>query len=195
MDWKNKLPDFKLTAGEFSNFLVQKSILTFHQTLEFVQNIPYKRIADQNDLSAIFKENGGTCSSKHGFLAKLCEENKNDSIELIAGIYLMSEETNPTIAKILTLANLAVIPEMHCYLRFKGERFDFTSPSADMSKITSKIIHEQRIEPHQVAEWKMKIHQNYLEGWLKRNPQIPHSVSEIWKIREHCIQAFTQSGF
>ena len=195
LDWKNKLPDFELIKGETSSLLIQKGIRTFHEACIYVSELPYRRTKKRNDLSAIISENGGTCSSKHSFLGQICVENGNESIELIAGVFLMSRETHPSIETILEANNLTILPEMHCYLRFKGERFDFTSPHANFEKIAPKIVREQWIEPHQVGDWKVKIHQSYLESWLERNPQIHYSLAQLWEIREQCIEEFSTSGF
>ena len=32
------------------------------------------------------------------------------------------------------------------------------------------------------------IHKRYLESWLERNPQIHHSLEQLWEIREKCIE-------
>ena len=195
LDWKNNLPDFELAKGELSVLLLKKGIHTFHEACRFVSELPYKRITNRGDLAAILIENGGTCSSKHGFLAQVCLENECQTIELIAGVFLMSGETHPVISTILSNHNLVSIPEMHCYFRYKGERFDFTSPHATFDRIASKIVREQWIEPHQVGDWKEKIHKSYIEAWLERNPQLNKKAAEIWAIREECIKAFIQSGF
>ena len=195
LDWKNNLPDFELTIGELSTLLLKKGIHSFHEACRFVSELPYKRVANRGDLASILIENGGTCSSKHGFLAQVCLENECQTIELIAGGFLMSGETHPVIAAILSNHNLVSIPEMHCYFRYKGERFDFTSPQANFEKIASKIVREQWIEPHQVGDWKVKIHKSYLESWLERNPQIHYTLEQLWGIREKCIEEFSASGF
>jgi hypothetical protein len=195
LDWKNKLPDFELRKGEISSLLLQKGIQTFHEACVYVSELPYRRTKNRDDLTAVLTEKGGTCSSKHGLLGQICVENGYENIELIAGVFLMSSETHPSIETILDANNLTILPEMHCYLRFKGERFDFTSPHANFEKIASKIVREQWIEPHQVGDWKVKIHQSYLESWLERNPQIHYTLEQLWEIREKCIEEFSASGF
>jgi hypothetical protein len=171
----------------YSKQFLELGITDFESACLYVQSLPYGRNADRSDFSLVLSEGKGSCSSKHGLLAALAEENGLQDVELIAGIFLMSDETHPKLAPFFVDKPYTNIPECHCYLRYKGERFDYTDSSNGMERIASKIVREQRIEPHQVGEWKPKIHQEYLKGWLKRNPQVSLSFEEMWEEREMCI--------
>jgi hypothetical protein len=151
-----------------------------------VQALPYGRNSSR-DPKLVLTEGKGACSGKHALLASLAEEHGETEIELIAGIFLMSGETHGALVDFFSGKPYDVIPECHCYLRYRGERFDYTSPGNGMERIAPKIVREQRIEPHQVVEWKPKIHQEYVKGWLRRNPQIDLTFEEIWEEREKCI--------
>ncbi len=176
-------PDFP-----FSKQFIGLGINDFEAACLYVQSLPYGRNADRSDFSLVLSEGKGSCSSKHGLLAVLAEENGLQEVELIAGIFLMSGETHPKLASFFTDKPYTNLPECHCYLRYKGERFDYTDTSNAMARISPKIVREQRIEPHQVVEWKPKIHREYLKGWLRRNPQITLTFEEIWEDREACIR-------
>jgi hypothetical protein len=183
------LPDFELKA-DFSAFELCKkhSIHTFSQLCEFVQQFPYQRISNASDYSLILSENRGTCSSKHGLLTEVLEHHQIHDVELIVGIYLMSAETNPQVSKILKEYNLEKIPEAHCYLRYNGKRYDFTSKHIKIEKIEPYIVREQRCESQQLVNWKPMIHRHFMEAWIKRNT-ILFSLEELWEIREKCIKA------
>lgn len=175
----------------YSQQFLELGISDFESACLYVQSLPYGRNTDRSDFSLVLSEGKGSCSGKHGLLAALAEENGLMEVELIAGIFLMSGETHPNLTSFFADKSYANIPECHCYLRYKGERFDYTDTSNAMERIAPKIVREQRIEPHQVVEWKPKIHQEYVKGWLKRNSQIDLTFDEIWKEREVCIQLFT----
>lgn len=181
------LPNFRLRSTELSRLLSENEIHDFEGACSFVQQLPYGRNANRTDLTLVLKEGKGNCSSKHGFLAKLAEENEHFEIELIAGIFLMSPETHPVLTDFFKDKPYTSLPEMHCYLRFEKQRYDLTSIENKMPLIETKIIREQRIEPHQVGDWKVKIHQEYIKAWLLRNPQIEYTFEEIWKQREEII--------
>jgi len=171
-----------------TQLFIQRGIRDFLSACSTIQALPYGRNVNRMDLGLILTEGRGACSGKHALLATLAEENGIPEIELIAGIFLMSPETHPLLTDFFEGKPYTALPECHCYLRFNGERFDYTDHSNGMERIAPKIVREQRIEPHQVAEWKPKIHQEYLKGWLKRNPQVELSLEELWEDREQCIQ-------
>ena len=180
--------NFDIISTEIcSQSFLKLGIKDFHSACSFVLNLPYERISDSTDFMLVLKEKKGTCSSKHSLLARLSEENNQPEIELIMGLFLMSPETHPVLYEFFKGKQYTVIPEAHCYLRYKSIRYDFTSSANSMSKIENKIIREQRIEPHQTGEWKVKIHQEYLGKWLNRHSELNITLEEIWKDREQCI--------
>lgn len=184
----SNLPDFQLKEVAFySDLFRSKGIYTFHQACTHIAALPYGRNSQREDFSLVLTEGRGSCSSKHALLAALAEENAREDIELIAGIFLMSDATHRQLTGFFDDKPYNVIPECHCYLRYKRERFDFTDTSDAMSRIAPKIVREQRIEPHQVVDWKPKIHQEYIKSWLQRNPHIDRDLETIWKEREECI--------
>lgn len=182
------MTDFGLSsAGRLSNELRSLNIHSFGEACDFVAKLPYGRNADRADTLLILKESKGTCSSKHAFLAELALEQGRKEVELICCIFLMSAGTHPKLASLFLEHGLSAIPEAHCFLRINGERFDFTSPGNPVADFGHTIVREQRIDPSQVADWKPMIHKHYIDGWLRRNPQISYSAEELWTIREKMI--------
>lgn len=189
----SQLVDFNIESeGKFSSLFREREIFTFQEACSFVLNLKYGRTSDRSDFSMVLKEQKGTCSSKHALLSELALENGIDELELICGIYLMNAETNPKIAPILEKYHLKQIPECHAYFRYKNGRFDFTGKGFDIKRVEPFIVREQRMEPNQSIEWKVKIHQNYIESWLKRKSDISYNFDQIWTIREEII-AFLES--
>jgi hypothetical protein len=89
--------------------------------------------------------------------------------------------------------NYEVIPEAHCYLRIDNQRIDFTSLKNRMEIIASKLVREQRIEPHQTNEWKELTHKDYLRKYIARNPTLGLSFDDFWSDRETCIAILSKS--
>ena len=180
--------NFPLASPEiYSSAFRELGISDFHAACEYLRQLPYGRNANRHDFLLTLTEGKGTCSSKHAILAYLADENGQKDIELIVGIFLMSAETHPKLTAFFSEKPYDCIPEAHCYLRYKGDRFDYTDSSNSLERIAPRIVREQRAEPQQLVDWKPMIHKHYLEGWLKRNPQIGLSVDELWKQRETCI--------
>lgn len=180
--------DFELSSAQlYSSHFRESGISSFKDACSFIAELPYGRTTNREDVGLVLTEGKGTCSSKHALLATLALENGHPEIELIAGIFLMSGETHARLTHFFESKTYSSIPECHCYLRFNGERFDFTDTSGSMEKIIPKLVREQRIDPNQVTDWKIMIHKHYLQGWLNRNPLIKLSLEEIWKDREEAI--------
>lgn len=180
--------DFELSSdGSFSASFRGKGIHFFSDACTFVSQLPYGRNANREDFSLVFSEGKGTCSSKHALLAELALENGHPEVELIAGIFLMSGETHGKLTAFFEGKPYASLPECHCYLRVKGERFDYTDTSDALERIAPKLVREQRIDPNQVSDWKIVIHKDYLQRWLNRNPAIGMTLDEVWKEREEAI--------
>lgn len=180
--------DFNITSnGPYSVAFREIGISSFKNACDFVARLSYGRNANREDFSLVLSEEKGTCSSKHALLASLALENGHPEIELIAGIFLMNGETHSKLRDFFKDKPYPNIPECHCYLRLKGERFDFTDLSDGLERIAPKLVREQRIDPNQVSDWKIMIHKHYLQGWLNRNPQFHITLDELWSDRETVI--------
>ncbi|MNJ85471.1 hypothetical protein D3C87_29460 [compost metagenome] len=185
--------DFELTSNEqYSARFRELGIHSFQKACDFVAELPYGRNANREDFALVLSEQKGTCSSKHALLAELALENGHPEIELIAGIFLMSDETHAKLNSFFDNKPYTSLPECHCYLRFKGERFDFTDTSDTLERIAPKLVREQRIDPNQVSDWKIVIHKDYLQRWLNRNPAIGMTLEAVWKEREEAISILSK---
>lgn len=160
--------------------------MDFENLIERVKNMPYGRNANREDFSLVIAENKGTCSSKHAFLKDYANKNNITNVSLFIGIYKMNER-NTKIGPILNEHHLEYIPEAHCYLKIDGKVVDVTSKDADFEKLRADLLEEIEIEPHQVADFKIKYHQDFIHNWIINN-QINYKFEEIWKIRERCIE-------
>ena len=180
---RNNILDFELQKGFYTVQFIQKGIHSFHEACQFIAsqvlNANYT-VANREDQKI---DGPLSNAAKHSILAKIAEENFQDEIELVAGIFMMSSETHPEFQTFLDSYKLITIPEIHCYLRYKGERFDFSSNAPKLPLIEKKITREQRIEPHQIGEWRMEIHKDYLKRWISRKPEINQSFEEIYSKR------------
>ena len=164
--------------------------MTWEETVNFVKQIPYGRNANRFDFSLVISENKGTCSSKHAFLKDYADKNNIPNVELIIGMYKMTE-SNTKIGKILSENNIDYIPEAHCYLKVNNERMDVTSKEADFKKIKNDLLEEQVIQPFQVSDYKVEYHKEYLRKWIV-GTSLNHNFEEIWRIREQCIEQLSK---
>ena len=179
--------NFPLNSNDSSTTLIKKSgITTWNSLLKTIQSFPYGRNSNRTDLNLVFSERKGSCSSKHAFLKKIADLNNIPNIQLILGMYKMTEKNTPKIGTILTDNNIAFIPEAHCYLKIGDIRTDITTQNSDFTELKKDILKEIEITPEQVSTYKVQYHKKYLKNWLTET-NIKYSFDELWNIREQCI--------
>ena len=181
--------DFEIEPnGEISKTFLYQNILTFKDATIFIKELKYGRNENKNDLTSIFNDNCGTCSTKHAILKKLADENNYSDIKLILGIFKMSASNTKKIKETLEKNNLDYIPEAHNYLKYENEIFDFTSSNSKTSDFEYDLLEEIEILPNQITSFKVDYHKNYLQKWLNENNEIKLTLDELWRIREKCIE-------
>jgi hypothetical protein len=166
--------------------ILVSGLSTFEDLVRTVQQLPYGRNANRFDPELVWKEQKGSCSSKHAFLKKVADEQGFDSVQLILGIYKMNTLNTPGIGDSLSNTSLKYIPEAHCYLSIDGQRLDITFPQSNIEKLLPDMLEEQFIEWPQVGEFKVEYHKAFIKKWLKRSRR-KISFEEVWEIRERCI--------
>lgn len=175
------------SKNELTRLVHDLGIDNWQTFMTHVKQIPYGRNEDRSNLSLVLKNNKGTCSSKHALLKAIADENNIPNVELILGMYKMSETNTPKIKPALTNNNLAYIPEAHCYLKINNTRIDLTNEASDISKLETDILEEQSIQPQQVGAYKVDFHKTYMRKWIEEDDST-FTFEELWKIREQCIE-------
>lgn len=178
-DITSKLPVSKL--------FTDRHIVNFADACTFIKNLPYGRNANKNDLTTIFADNCGTCSTKHALLKQLAIENNADFVCLKLALFNMNGDNTPEIAQTLDQYGLQYIPEAHNYLTVNGQFVDCTKQNSPQDKIMANLYNEIEIEPKQITGFKVSYHQTFLKDWLLNNPDITFDLAELWSIREKCI--------
>lgn len=184
----NSIPNFKIKAnGVISEEFLKMDIHTFEKAAEYIKNMDYGRNSNKDNLSLLFIENKGTCSTKHALLKQLATENGILDIQLILGIFRMNGINTPEVANTLIKNNLQYIPEAHTYLKLKEDRFDFTRKNSSPNDFHNDLILEFEIQPNEINTRKIDIHKNFIKQWQESiNSKL--TSEEIWNIREQCIK-------
>lgn len=172
-----------------SRRLRERGIGDLREAIRLVRDLPYGRPGDAADPLAVLAEGVGTCSTKHALLARLCDELGVADVQLTLGVYEMDALNTPPAGPVLAEHGLEAIPEAHCYLRYDGERFDFTGASADGVPI-ERFRHEEPIRPDQVGDYKERVHRAVLADW-RTSLDRELDVADLWAIREACVAALS----
>lgn len=163
-----------------------KGIDTLNKLIKFTHYLPYGRNTNRHDFSLVLTEMRGTCSSKHGLIKEIANENKLTSIELVLILFRMNKHNSPKITSILNEFELDYIPEAHCCLLSSGEYIDITFPNSQYNLLEEEIISMEIISPIQLYNYKVEKHKKKLKDWVIQE-QINYTFEEIWEIREQCI--------
>ena len=180
------------SKDQLTELAKSNGIETWNELTEFVRNLPYGRNKNRTDFGLVLSEGKGTCSSKHALLKSIADLNNVPNIDLIIGIYKMTELNTPKIGTELTENLIEFIPEAHCYLKMNGNRTDLTSRQSEFNKIEKDIIQEKIIEPSEVGEFKVYYHKKFIKNWLKE-ANLGFEFDQIWKIREKCIDNLSKN--
>ncbi|MCK4480016.1 MAG: hypothetical protein KAV01_05780 [Candidatus Lokiarchaeota archaeon] len=148
MDSYNKLPDAEIKPiGEISKKFLDLGIKSFREACEYVHNFEYGYNTDYDDKMVLFKENKGTCTTKHAIISGLAEE-LNIPLYKHIGVYKFTEEISNGKNEILKKYNLPYVPMVHCFLTYKDYRFDLTEGNCNGKNTTiEEFIHEEKVNP------------------------------------------------
>lgn len=174
-------------VGTISKKFLGKNISTFSDATQFVRHLPYGRNNNKADLTTLFADNCGTCSTKHALLKQLADENGYTDLKLITGLFRMNASNTPKISATLQRHNLEYIPEAHNYLKYGNQILDFTNKTSKPADFVDDLIEEIEIQPYQIAEFKVAYHRQYLSNWLDEEKTLNFTLDELWAIREQCI--------
>ena len=159
-----------MPAGKISDLFLQHTITDFEKAAEFVKQIPYGRNENKKDVSTVFGDHRGTCSTKHALLKELCLENSREEFKLILCVFKMNSRNTPSITSILNEHNLDYIPEAHNYLKVGTQIIDCTFPKTTLNLSEDEILFEMEISPDQITDFKVNYHKAYLQKWLMEQP-------------------------
>jgi hypothetical protein len=184
-----ELPDLPLAGGgSIATTLRALGLVDFHAACRHVQALPYGRAS--GGASTVLSEGRGTCNSKHAVLVLLARELGASEIQLGLGMFELSGEGFPGVARVLGEAGIPCMLEAHCYLVHEARRVDLTWP-IEQAVPHPHFLHETTIDPAELPEGKIARHRAYLATWLVERGW-SMSVDRAWEIREACIAALSQ---
>lgn len=148
MDSFDRLPDKKIVPkGKISKSFLDLGISSFKEACLYVHNAKYGYNSTYDDPLIFFKENKGSCTSKHGVIAALAKELDIPLYKKVA-IYKLTEEITYGAEKVMNKYEIPYIPMQHCFLVYKDYRFDLTEGNNNGKKTSiEEFIHTEKVEP------------------------------------------------
>ena len=195
MDSYNKLPNAEIKPkGQITRKFLELGITTFKEACDYVHNIEYGYNTNYDDKLIFFKENMGTCTSKHAVIAGLAEE-LNIPLYKHIGVYKFTEEISTGANIILEKYDIPYVPMVHCFLVYKEYRFDLTEGNCN-GKNTSieNLIHEQKVEPFISRKDEYLLFKNVLKEKILPSKEMEgKSERSLLKAREESIILLKQN--
>lgn len=186
MDELTVFPDKPISeAGIISTEFLSLGIDRFIEACRYVHELPYDYNSDRDDIMILFKENKGTCTTKHAVIATLAVE-LNLAIVKNIGIYAMTEEIVTGTNDILAQYKLPYVPMVHCFLVYGEYRVDLSEGNDNgKNKSIEVFLHSQPVEPNLSAKDEYILYRNVLKNYiLTREEMGGVNIAQILHARE-----------
>lgn len=122
----NLLPDVVIRpSGVVSEQFLSRQITSFRKACYWVKALPYGSNSHNEDSLILFEEGQGTCTTKHGVVARLAQE-QNLNVYKNLGFYRLNDEIVTGVNALLSVYGLSFIPQIHCFLAYEASRIDLT---------------------------------------------------------------------
>jgi hypothetical protein len=120
------LPEFGITSdGVVSSAFHSRDIATFHQAAIYIQALPYGFNETSDDSMVLFRDGFGTCTVKHGIIARLAQEH-GIPVTRCEGFYPLTDRIVTGAGAILDEYGLPYVPRTHCFLKYRDSYVDLT---------------------------------------------------------------------
>ena len=164
-------------------------ISTFHQACRHVHQMPYGYNSDRDDLMILFKEQKGTCTTKHAVIATLAQELDLPVVKRV-GIYVMTDSLVTGAGAILEKYDLPYVPMLHCFLEYGDVRVDLTEGNRNgKNGPIDELLFTEQVVPNVSEKAEYLIYRKALtETILKRRELEGLDLRRILQAREEGLK-------
>ncbi len=190
MDKLTIFPDKPISnVGIISAKFLNLGIDSFIDACRYVHTLPYGYNTDRDDLMILFRENLGTCITKHAVIATLAKE-MNLLIAKNVGIYAMTEEIVTGTNEILEKFKLPYVPMVHCFLVYGEFRVDLSEGNNNgKNRSIEDFLYIQSVEPNISAKDEYVLYRKALKDHiLARKEMVGVDITQILHAREEGLK-------
>jgi hypothetical protein len=190
MDKLTVFPDKSIsTAGPISEKFLSLGVGRFIDACRYIHILPYGFNTDRDDLMILFKENRGTCTTKHAVIATLANE-LNLPIEKNIGIYAMTEQIVAGTNEILAKYSLPYVPMVHCFLIYGKNRVDLSEGNNNgKNRPIEDFLFTQKVEPNISAKDEYLIYRDALKDHILMQKEMAGvDITQILHAREEGLE-------
>jgi hypothetical protein len=173
MDKLTVFPDKPISnVGIISAKFLSLGIHGFMDACRYVHSLPYEYNTDRDDLMILFKENKGTCTTKHAVIATLAEE-MNIPIVKNVGVYAMTEKIVTGTNTILEKYNLPYVPMVHCFLVYGEYRVDLSEGNKNgKNQPIDDFLFTKQVEPNISAKDEYMLFRKALKDQILKREEL-----------------------
>ena len=190
MDKLTVFPDKRISdVGVVSARFLSLGINSFIEACRFVHELPYEYNSDRDDLMILFKENKGTCTTKHAVIATLAEEMDLPIVKNV-GVYAMTEEIVTGTNEILVKYNLPYVPMIHCFLVYGEYRVDLSEGNKNGKNLPiDEFLFTQQVEPNISARDEYMLFRKALKDHILKKKELAGAdIRHILRAREEGLK-------
>jgi len=171
MDPISTLPNLPLRPrGAVSDQYLQRGLTTFHAACQWTLDLPYGPNTSPEDSLILFAEGQGTCTTKHGAIARLAQE-QDLPVSKHLGFYRLNDDIVTGVDALLAPYGLEFIPQIHCFLGYQNYRIDLTAGNCNGK---NKLIEDYDFVVPVAPDLTLAQHQAcYLEYVARYKAQFP----------------------
>jgi hypothetical protein len=188
MDSIDVLPNVDIQLkGTISGHFLEREIKTFCAACCWVQELPYGANSNSEDSLILFEENCGTCTTKHGAIARLAQELGIDVYKNL-GFYRLNDETVTGVNAIIQPYGLSFIPQIHCFLQYSSFRIDLTQGNCNgKNKTIEDYDFVVRVTPDLTRQEEEKYYISYLNRYFAIEPSLAAvCISTLLELLDAC---------
>jgi hypothetical protein len=166
-------PDMPIAGGGLmARMFLDLGIEGFHEACRYVHGLPYGYNSDRDDLMILFKENMGSCATKHAVIATLAAELGCGIFKFI-GIYPMTEELVTGTDAILLRYQLPFVPMIHCFLVYEERRVDLSQGNRNgKNGPIDAFLYTEKVEPLISAKEEYLLYRQALKEEILIRPEL-----------------------
>ncbi|MBW4647035.1 MAG: hypothetical protein KME23_29320 [Goleter apudmare HA4340-LM2] len=182
------LPNINIQSqGIVSDKFLEIGIKTLGTACYWVQNLPYGLNSNNENSLIIFTEKCGTCTTKHGVIARLAQELEIGLYKNL-GFYRLNNEIVTGIDEIIQPHGLTFMPEIHCFLEYNSIKIDLTAGNCNgKNKTIQDYDFVVRVNPDLTKEEYDNYYMSYLPKYFLIEPQLAElGIPQILQLLELC---------
>lgn len=172
-------------AGPIAQTFLSLGIRGFQDACRYVHELPYGYNSNRDDLMILFKENRGSCSTKHAVIGTLAAE-LNLAIVKGIGIYAMTGKIVTGAERIMNKYDLPYVPMVHCFLVYQDMCVDLSEGNRNgKNKPIEEFLHTEKVAANISAKDEYLLYRKALkENILQRRELNGADLKSILKARE-----------